>query len=112
MTKLTTESEQLGMFGHHPETEIDWNIECEALENILSDFAMGHTGFGREADYESLGSRLARFFDFATISEHKLALKAQLRGHIRALGFAMSPKWYEGAPVVLYRSAAAVGGAA
>lgn len=112
MKTLTTLNEPLGRFGHHPDEEIDWNIECEALENILSDLSMGHTGFGRDADYEALGERLARFLDFATLDPHKLALKNALREHVRKLGFTMSPKWYAGAPVVLFRDGAAIGGAA
>lgn len=95
------------IFGHHPEAEIDWSIECEELENVISNLHLGLSGFGHEEEYDRLGSRLSKFLDFSTLDTHILEMKRQLREHIRQLGFTMSPKWYEGAPVLLYRDAVA-----
>lgn len=91
------------MFNHHPDPEIDWEIECEELENIATSFSLGLSGFGHEVDYDSLGTRLARFLDYRTLNTHILEMKRQLREHIRYLGFKMSPKYYEGAPVQLLK---------
>jgi hypothetical protein len=95
--------EPLGRFGHHPEGDIDWAIECEELENVVSNLHLGLTGFGHEDEYDRLGTRLAKFLDFTTLNAGILEMKRQLRQHIAKLGFTMSPKYYEGAPVMLYR---------
>ncbi len=95
--------EAIGMFGQHPESEIDWRIECEELENIVSNLSLGLKGFGHEEEYDRLGARLAKFLDYGTLDTYKLEMKRQLRAHIHGLGYTMSPKWYEGAPVHLYR---------
>lgn len=100
----------LNLFGHHPDKAIDWSIECEELENIVSDYSLGLKGFGHEEDYARLGLRLARFLDFMSLDPHIRNTKHCLRRRIKQLGYNMSPKRYEGDPVILYRaiSAAAV----
>jgi hypothetical protein len=101
---MTEIEEKLARFGHHPDPEIDWAIECEELENIVSNFHLGLTGFGHEQEYERLGKRLSKFLDYGTLDPHVLEMKRVLREHISRLGYLMSPKWYEGAPVHLFRA--------
>lgn len=94
-------SETFGVFGNHPDQDIDAELEAEALCNIISDWHMGHSGFGREDDYDALPRRLAKLLDYNTLNPDILAAKCAVRAHVRSLGYSLGVKHYEGAPVVL-----------
>jgi hypothetical protein len=102
-TRSKTIMNNLPIFGHHPDADTDWVIEWEELENVISNLALGLTGFGHEQEYDRLGHRLAKFLDFRTLDAQILEMKRQLREHIREAGYSMSSMAYIGDPVRLWR---------
>lgn len=64
-------SEGLGRFGHHPDAEIDSNIEIERLIGLLSE---AHAG-------------LVRALDYRAATPEGLAIKYDVRDALRRTGY-------------------------
>lgn len=65
-------SDELGKFGHHPEPEIDAEVEIERLIGCL---ATAHAGLRRALDYR-------------TATLHGLDIKNDVRWSLKESGFA------------------------
>jgi hypothetical protein len=64
-------TETLGKFGHHPEPEIDSDIEVERLTGLLAE---AHGG-------------LLRALDFRTATPEGLSIKSDVRDALRRTGY-------------------------
>lgn len=62
---------KLGKFGHHPDQEIDSEVEIERLQGLLAE---AHAG-------------LLRALDFRSATPHGLAVKDDIRNALRRTGY-------------------------
>jgi hypothetical protein len=69
---MTTSTETLAGFGHHPDPVIDAEVECGRLAGLLAE---AHAG-------------LLRALDFRAATPEGLAVKADVRDALRRTGFA------------------------
>jgi hypothetical protein len=84
-------TDELGRFGHHPDSAIDFCIEVEELEAIAENARLGLTGNGHEADRTTLDSRIERAMDFRVGGDKNcVTAKAGLRILAAARGFDVS----------------------
>lgn len=72
--------EQLGRFGHHPDSAIDFCIEVDELIAIATSARMGLTGMGHEDDREGYAARYRAAMEFVVGGDQgAIEAKAVLR---------------------------------
>lgn len=92
-----------GRFGHSPDAAVDFCIEVEELEAIAESARLGLTGFGHEAERETLDSRIERAMEFR-VGGDEVARHAKdcLRTLAEARGFVVTGEIaYAGQPLAV-----------
>lgn len=85
-----SEQASLGRFGHHPDPACDFCVEVEELEAIAESARLGLTGYGHEAERETLDERIEEALNFRVgADEIAVNAKAHLRKLAVSRGFSM-----------------------